>query len=526
VTIDLSENDLSEKPQVIAKESNLNSQLHAIASSKLLIWIGLTCVFVAMPLFYIKNARLADPDIWWHMRTGEWILQNHQIPRVDPFSAPTLGRPWVDYCWMFDVASYWIIAHFDLVSIVWFETVMRIAAAIVLFSLLRSLTANFWKALALTGIAMLAMAWVFPPRPGAISVLFFVLELHVLVSARRKSNPRLLWFLPGLFAIWVNIHVEFVNGLFLLGVLCLEPFLNRLGAWKTELTNGAAAFHRQLRFVFAASLLAAMVNPYGPNLLLTVLQYARDTRIYDLIVEFQAMHFRSINDWAVLALLMMGCFALGRMRPFRPVTGLLLAWAAWMSFRSLREVWLVAVLSAMFVAELDSEKEQAPAEKIVLDTPMRLAVGATVVLLLLTGSTIWSLSSQRLLSQVASGYPLGAANYIRQNHLRGPILNELSWGGFLIYSVPDIPVSMDGRTNVHTQDEIFHAMPLWDGNTGWQDRPELQHANLVISSHEWPLALLLRSDPRFRIAYEDSTAVLFEAVNPEKSDSQVSKNSY
>jgi hypothetical protein len=41
---------------------------------------------------------------------------------------------------------------------------------------------------------------------------------------------------------------------------------------------------------------------------------------------------------------------------------------------------------------------------------------------------------------------------------------------------------------------------------------------LIISDHQWPLAFLLRSDPRFRIAYEDDTAVLFEAVHPEKSE--------
>jgi hypothetical protein len=106
--------------------------------------------------------------------------------------------------------------------------------------------------------------------------------------------------------------------------------------------------------------------------------------------------------------------------------------------------------------------------------------------------------------------------------LRGPLLNELSWGGFLIYAVPEVPPSMDGRTNVHTQDEIMRSFPLWNGASGWQNRPEVLSANLIVSDHSWPLALLLRSDPRFRVAYEDSTAVLFEAVREEKSESQPS----
>jgi len=185
----------------------LKSKLRAVASSQLLWFLGLVFVFTALPLANIKYGKLADPDIWWHIRTGEWIVQSHQIPHVDPFSASTLGKPWVDYCWIFDVGSYGIISHFDLVSIVWFETLMRLAVTALLFSLIRPLTPSFWKALALTGTAMMAMLWMLPPRPGAISVLFFLGELHILVSAQRKSNARLLWVLPGLFVLWANIHI-------------------------------------------------------------------------------------------------------------------------------------------------------------------------------------------------------------------------------------------------------------------------------------------------------------------------------
>ena len=501
------------------------ARLQVIGSSKVLVWLGLTCLFAAFPLYYIRHAHLADPDIWWHMRTGEWIVQHHQIPRFDPFSATSMGRPWVDYSWIFDLASYWLIAHFDLISIIWFENLMRLAVAVALFSLLRSLMPGFWKAVALTGVAMLAMSWVFPPRPGAISVFFFVLELYLILSAKRRSDTRRLWLLPVLFAVWANLHVEFVTGLFLLGVLCLEPFAQRFLGTEHGPKPVLDDHHRQLWFAFFASLLAVMVNPYGPKLLLTVFQYARDTKIYDVIIEFQAMHFRTYNDWATLALLMLGCFALGRIRPFRPAWGVLMAWAAWMSFRSLREVWLVAILSVVVVAssqgeENQGEEERATEKSIRIEPSMRVAVGAAVIVVLLTGATVWPVSSQRLLRQVAATYPVAAVNFIHQNHLQGPILNELSWGGFLIYAAPEMPVSMDGRTNVHTQDEILRAMPLWDGEPGWQNRPELQHANLVITSHVWPLSVLLRSDPRFRLAYEDDTAVLFEAVHAEKSDSQ------
>jgi hypothetical protein len=490
------------------------------------MWLGLTCLFAALPLFYIKHALLNDPDIWWHMRAGEWIIQNHRIPHIDPFSATTLGRPWVEYCWLFDLASYYLVSLFDLVGIIWFQTLMRLAATAAVFTLVRSLMPQFWRSVSVTGLTMLAMAWSLPPRPGAFSVLFFVLELYLLISAQPKSDPRLLWILPALFLLWANIHVEFVTGLFVIGVLCVEPLLERFALTTRASRTTFDHFHRQLCFVGIASFVAVFVNPYGPNLLRDVVRLARDAKIYDLIIEFHAMRFRTINDWSVLALLMLACFALGRSRSFRPAWGVLLAWSAWMGFRSLREVWLVAILSALIIARAQGERSSdgaqahAPEKTPALSLSMRLAVSVTVFLLLLAGASAWSLNSKALLRQVTETYPVGAVSFIHRNHLQGPLLNEFSWGGFLIYAVPEIPPSMDGRTNVHTQQEILAAYPFWNGEPGWDKRPELQSANLVLSNHSWPLGSLLRNDPRFRVVYEDRTSVLFEAVHASRTNNQ------
>ncbi len=517
--------EVASQEEALSTESSAASwiaRLQGLLSSQPLAWAALTCLFAALPLFFIKHAMLADPDIWWHMRTGEWIVQNHAIPRTDPFSASTLGRPWVDYSWIFDLGSYWVVSQFDLASIVWFEMLMRLIVTGLIFSMVRTLTPSFWKAIGLTALAMLAMAAALPPRPGTLTVLFFVVELYVLVLAQRKSRARLLWILPALFVLWANVHIEFVIGLFLLGVFCAEPLLD----WVLGIARGVRLrlddYHRQLWFVFFASCLATMVNPYGPKLFADVFHYARDTKIYDIIVEFHAMHFRSLNDWAVLLLLMLACFALGRIRPLRTAWVVLLGWAAWMGFRSLREAWLVAVLSAVIVASAPGEKDELP-KKFNISAGTWSAAGGSVVVLLLIGAGIWSLNSQRLLRQVAVTFPLGAVNYIHQNHLQGPMLNELSWGGFLMYAVPEIPVAMDGRTNVHSQDEILRALPLWDGESGWQNRPELENANLIVVNHSWPLAYLLRGDPRFRVVYEDSTAVLFESVRGNKTEASASQ---
>ncbi|HEX9105026.1 MAG TPA: hypothetical protein VF997_22600, partial [Polyangia bacterium] len=50
--------------------------------------------------------QLSDPDPWWHLATGRWIVEHHAIPRVDPFSFTVAGAPWRAVDWLADLVLY------------------------------------------------------------------------------------------------------------------------------------------------------------------------------------------------------------------------------------------------------------------------------------------------------------------------------------------------------------------------------------------------------------------------------------
>ena len=56
--------------------------------------------------FSIKATR--EPDIWWQIRTGEWILDNGQVPQTDVFSNSVAGANWINIKWGFEVLAAWI----------------------------------------------------------------------------------------------------------------------------------------------------------------------------------------------------------------------------------------------------------------------------------------------------------------------------------------------------------------------------------------------------------------------------------
>ena len=42
-------------------------------------------VILALGLFAMGARGVTDPDVWWHLRTGQLIIQNHGVFHTDPY---------------------------------------------------------------------------------------------------------------------------------------------------------------------------------------------------------------------------------------------------------------------------------------------------------------------------------------------------------------------------------------------------------------------------------------------------------
>src|SRR3979490_1429822 len=50
--------------------------------------------------------RFDDPDMWWHLKTGEVIWTTHTIPTTDLFSYTTNHHAWIPHEWLSQVLIY------------------------------------------------------------------------------------------------------------------------------------------------------------------------------------------------------------------------------------------------------------------------------------------------------------------------------------------------------------------------------------------------------------------------------------
>jgi hypothetical protein len=469
-------------------------------------------------LFYLVPLSVAllpsvDEDIWWHLRTGQWILDHHTIPATDPFSRYGLetGKPYVAYSWVFEVLAASLYQGLGLTGFAVGRGLLTLAILVALHRLIARRQPSFMGAAGLSGLAAFALLPVVTERPWLFTILFSIWTLNVILDLRHNMPTRAVWFLPLLYMIWANLHIQFVYGLFLLGLACVAPVVDRLlGCEPPE--SGAARVGSpgwwRLVIVTAACFGATFINPFHLHLYEVVFEYAGSRANLLYVTEMHALEFRKLSDWCVLTLAGIAAFTLGRRQRASAFEILLLAAAAWFTFRSRRDVWFM-VLAA--VASAGPQTLPARSWRNFLPNPTEAGVVAVVLSFVLAVLGWFRLSESSVRAALEANYPVQAVDFIKQQGYHGPLYNSYNWGGYLMCQLPEMPVALDGRANFHGDDRLEQAVATRGGKPGWQTDPDLTTARVVLAESEAPLAALLRLDERFHLVYENRVAVVFVA---------------
>jgi hypothetical protein len=455
---------------------------------------------------------VCDPDLWWHLRVGEWIVEHGKVPATDPFSAFGEGKKWVAYSWLYEVLIYGLHAAFGLTGIVIYRTGLALAITVAVQSLINRCRPSDLVSTGLTAACLLPLAMLFSERPWLFTILFGTLSLHAVLDLREGRDTLLPWLLPVIFVLWANVHIQFVYGLALLALACLAPLIDRRIESGDE--GSAAALGspgwRRLVVLAIACLLATLLNPYTYRLYGVVIEYATQPGPFQFVNELKALEFREPSDWAMLGLAGAAVFALGRRHRLCSFDVLLMAGCVVLSFRSRRDMWLTVLASASILSATFSSSLPVPAHRH-RTARYDLAIGAAVCAIAIGLGWARGLSPSRLDKIAASVFPAAAADFVAKQGYTGPLFNDFNWGGYLIRTLPSLPVAIDGRTNLYGDERLVRFGNTWAGGPGWRDDPDLVSAGVIIADVRSPLASLLQCDGRFALVFEDDVARVFVA---------------
>lgn len=457
-----------------------------------------------------------DVDFFWHLTTGNLILDQHRIPRTDPFSWSYGGRTWIAHEWLAEV------------MLALAERAGGYAGTILLTTLFAVF--GFWRLLAAgryygmsrrtAVIVMLLFGGVFI-RSGAMVVrpqvftwaLMAVLfaELAAYDTGRRKT----LWLIPPLFAIWINMNLTALIGIGCLGAFVIDRLIRK-------------PIDRHVVTVGIASGLALIVNPHHVKLFLLIFKYlnpdsVRRKYVFEWMSPKTADHSH-IPFWIAMIFILPALYYLIRRVPHVwPCAPLLVL--AYQSNQSIRYIPIYMMLVFVFVGWLIWQRSRE--RRVVLPTAgaplFPLKPWIIVPPIVATVLAIWLVTSvdrtQFKRTPTAWGHPVAATEFYLQNYAGLKLFNTYDFGSYMIYRFygTDNKVYIDGREEMYGEERVRQYFDVIHGQQGWREYLDDQGIQAVVIRDIDTLSDLLDKEPGWTRVFRGSGHLVYvrdELVKP------------
>jgi hypothetical protein len=474
-------------------------------------------IILALGLFTMAARAATDPDLWWHLRTGQLIVQNHKVFHADPYSYTRFGQPWVDHEWLSQVL---IFGLYRLAG--WGGLIVGFGAVIAaaFFVVLLRCPGRPYVAGVITLLGAFASVPSWGVRPQMLTLLLATLLL--LILERSYQHPSLLWWTPPLMLLWVNLHAGYAVGLALMALFLVGDALDvTFGFAMFDSKDGRRASTRFRALALAIVACAAVVplNPYGAAMYSYPLETLRSRAMQSYIGEWRSPNFHQHRYLPALAMIL-SSLVLPAISPrrLRPREVLLLSVMTFAALRSVRHIPIytliaVPILSALLMAWLqESGVEQRFQSKHSTMTLRKTLLNA----ILLAAFLIFSVARVRFVTHrqpeaEAKEFPAAAVSFIAAHQPPAPILAHYNWGGYFIWKLyPQYRVYIDGRADLYGDafmDNLAAAYYL--KGEAWRTLLSTWGIRTVVLPPDAPVVTALRTLTDWQEMYADSQAVVF-----------------
>jgi hypothetical protein len=458
-----------------------------------------------------------DPDMGWHLRSGQDLLKHLHFPVGDPYSWTMPNFAWVPHEWGMDVIMAFIHNHLGL----WGLTIIFciIVAGIFLFAAGIHPTDLATRSLAAV-IALVVSYHIIGARPQMMSLLGLAVVLGILFKFRDNPKTKLVYWLPVIFLIWANLHGGFAVGFLAIAVFALGEMIRRilLGSHTKRHPAGllSSAMIWQLVWLSVVSLVVTLINPSGWGVYRELYQTLSNSYVLDNIAEWLSVTV--LNPMSYNLVLMSGLIVvllfINRWRT--DTTKLILAIVFfWFGVESWRHVPLFVIAALPLLSEQLVPLMSRPLQDLARWWPLHLGIWVIVFLIL---KNFFQVAIPALATPAAYaqqlGYPYGAVQYLKQSAPPTHLLNEYNWGGYLVWQYPEAKVFIDGRMAIWEQDglKIFQEFQEALG-----DNPSIVIAKLkqwkidtILTYSNKSINLLLDSpDSNWEVGYRDGLATVW-----------------
>lgn len=411
-----------------------------------------------------------DPDFGWHLEVGKQSLIDKDVARADLYDYPLKGMEWVDHEWLSNIILFLLHEQFGY----FFLNVLF--ALLIVFSFwlfnfyLKSYIQKSVPLLTLLALELVALHGMMPHlgvRLQELGVFFLIIVFWLIARFKKTKNQKQLFFFPLLFILWSNLHASFMVGLVVLWSFFFHELLGpKIKNW--PLIN-FFKFNLELNkkekiglfFACLAASISALLTPYGLEYFSFLGTYAGGFYLTHIAEWFPAwsypvQHYQLIYS-ALVATVILLPFLLKEKKQLGAWRLALTLLFFYMAFRSRRHFPLFFIVSFPLVLTYLFHGYESASSKILTLTKkinpfkspylnffvLSVYLVSIVYIIIFTNFTNDPFHNQKFCQR----YPCGILNHINNNEeIRNKtLLNDYSWGGWLIYTRPQKQIFIDGR---------------------------------------------------------------------------------
>lgn len=501
--------------------------------NKFIIALNILLYVLFLVLIINKSLSYLDVDFGWHLKVGEEIYLNKNIPTINHYNYVFSEDDnfWVDHEWLSNLLIYLIYSNFGYFTLTIFFALIFLTTIFLLNNfIVKNITKTQSSSIYIIITELLLIRGVFPHsgiRVQEISWLFFLLFLIIIYyfekrsSLNKKNNWKILiWIIPILY-LWSNLHASFLLGIailfFYLFIKIIEKFIlilkNKFIKKISAHFNFSGILKNKDLFIFGIfsliASLSALLTPYGLKLFDFLFVYGKNTAYLKIIEEWLPPFNYPIMYWQLLyTSIVVGVWlSFLVIKKNNPHKSLLTPWNI-----SLNLLFLILALKSkrhfplFFIASLPTLinilfVEFKNITKIkkgktnTLDVLLKFFIISTITTTMISISLKTSFLKNPFIS-FCSNYPCQAISFLKNNHnnyIEYNFFNSYKWGGYLIHEYPEKKLFIDGRLPQKTlkNHSYVEEYALFYGNNKNIIKEKLNEYNikLILLSKDKPIKL-------------------------------------
>jgi hypothetical protein len=432
---------------------------------------------------------VSDPDAWWHLKTGAYVLSHWRFDGPDPW-VPFSSRPFVLTEWLPEVVAQKGYELFGLPAVAW----LRCAAILALISALVwacRQAADSVPAIMAALAALVGTGGSLSERPQLVSFVLLAVTVGAWWKTAGDLRPR--WWLAPMTFLWACSHgmwgVGVLLGLTVIAGLALDRRLDRRSAVR-------------LLAVPALSVVAAALTPVGPRLILTPLEVSSNASQF--VQEWQPTDVRNIFAAVTLAMIVLALLPWIHGTSARPWWQIALAGTAVVfTLAMFRTVPIGAIIAAPLLASSLQEQRRRP--------PAPLTRRGTAAWIgLVAAAAIIAAPIAEAVAQRPSGWPEGLRPELAAIPAKTVVLNDFAAGGWLLWAEPQLTPVIDLRSEIYSMEYISAYRRTEEVLPGWQGFLARTKPKYALLRANAPLTLALRDQLKWTPVGEDVGYVLLK----------------